>query len=151
MRRIHLTGLAALAVLGIAPAHAADFTFEVPVEISNVPAEVTHMAVYCQAKKYEDPRNLDYHSPVGISISVGRSYPLPEHRYSGVVRLEVNATAGRRPQEANGYECRLVFQVMEGTTLVRSYEYDTLTTQYPPAAGSTPVVRVRAIFPPAAR
>lgn len=82
------------------PATAADFTFEVPVTIDNIPA-LRRVDVRCRIFQYSDDgkllADLGWGSSSISSISGGR--------YSGTVRVEVNASS--TPSSANRYDCLL--------------------------------------------
>jgi hypothetical protein len=141
-RKIHLMLAATVVVLGLNSAWAADFTLEVPVEISNVPAAVTSARISCRVVRWPDPSRPGSGTPGEMSLNLGYPFPLSGGAYRGVVRVELNANPGRRPQDANGYSCSLYFDDFSGTALM---------AQYPPAAGTTPVINFNAAFPPAGR
>jgi hypothetical protein len=142
-RTAELVLAAALVALGAGTAQAAEFTFEVPVEVSNVPAEVTGVSVSCAALRYSNPSNLLTDPRPQISLMLGRTVTLTGRSFSGTVRIEADAQPGRRPQEANGYECQLAFMTVRD----RDVPITNITERYPPAAGTTAVTTVRGLFP----
>jgi hypothetical protein len=144
-RTIGLMLAGSLLLPGTLPAMAADFTFEVPVELSTVPADVTQAYIYCTALRYSNTSNLLSDPRPQISLTVGRPIPLSGGGYRGTVRVEADAQPGRRPNEANGYECHLAFMTARDRDIALTG--NRLTEFFPAAAGTTPVLSVRALFP----
>jgi hypothetical protein len=96
------------------PARAADFTFTVPVNVSELPPTIERGKVRCLVTRIGG----------GVGVTIGDVYS-PEFAitggaYSGVQRVEI--TAGLRAAEANTYDCSLWFFVRrtDGSTGWRS-------------------------------
>lgn len=95
MSRLRIsTIIAALAITSPLPAAAADFTFNVPVTISNMPA-ARQLTVLCSVSDR-------YNYVVG---SQATSTPVADGQFSGTVTVEFNANQGIHPSLAINYGC----------------------------------------------
>ncbi len=101
MNRTAIRLLAALtAAACAAPAGAADFTFDVPVRVDNLPS-LTSIAVQCAVYTAY---------PGGRIIEVARSGPVTVSggRYEGTVTVEVTNRSLTPSTDARAYRCSLV-------------------------------------------
>jgi hypothetical protein len=91
--------LFAIVVAVAAPASAADFTFDVPVRVQNVPSMHT---LYLSCTIYTA-------YPGGTIMARGESgnFPITGGAYEGTVTIEVNADGIRPAAEARAYACSL--------------------------------------------
>ena len=98
MNRTRLIAAVALSALA-APAAAADFTFDVPVRVQNVPSMHTLYLSCSVWTAYPDDR----------LVGRGSSPPIPTTggSYEGTVTIEVNATGITPAAEARVYNCAL--------------------------------------------
>lgn len=96
---IHL--LAALAGLAsTAPASAADFTFDVPVRVENLPS-VTTLAVQCAVyTAYPGGRIISVARSPGVTVSGGS--------YDGTIMVEVDNRGITPSSDARAYRCSLI-------------------------------------------
>ena len=104
MRRLVLLAPALLLLSG-GSALAADFTFNVPVTLSNVPS-VQMLRVDCAVSRVA----VDGAGPLGGGNVVGRgSAPvrIEGGAYSGTVAVEVNASGVITPDQARSYICSM--------------------------------------------
>jgi len=97
-----MRGLAPLvvALLALAPASApaADFTFRVPVTLSNVPS-VTSIRIDC---------GVWTGVAFGAGSVIGTAFtivPVSDGSFSGPVTVDVNANGGLTPDQARSYSC----------------------------------------------
>ena len=120
---------------------AADFTFEVPVDVSNLHPDITRATISCTAVRY--PTTGGFGGGVIVGRSMDYNLTLTDRAYRGTITVEANAIAAHRPGEANGYECGLYFTTARDG-LLDSSQYSRL---YPPAPGSAPIYRVQGSFP----
>lgn len=81
------------------PAWAADFTFNVPVNITRLPAAVTGLRVQCAVSPAAGPTIGGGNATIAIR---------PDGGYSGSVRVEVNASAGMNAADAVTYLCLIL-------------------------------------------
>jgi hypothetical protein len=133
---------AGLLMLVTYPAKAADFTFDVPVELSSVSAEVTQVSLSCRAVRFSNLSNLRADPRTPIAFGLARAVPLTAARsYSGIIRVEANTERPHLPTEANGYMCSISFYIVGRDTSVDIIEW------FPPAAGPPPVLQVMGLFP----
>jgi hypothetical protein len=95
MSRLRIsTIIATLAIISPLPALAADFTFNVPVTITNMPA-AQQLTVLCSVK--------DRHNYVVGSFA--SSIPVVNGQFTGTVTVEFNANDGIHPSLAINYSC----------------------------------------------
>lgn len=99
-----IIAVAALASLA-ATLSAADFTFNVPVKISNLHPNADEVRIQCTVSKSTDFSG----SPGTDQIAWGqKSLGKPIGGYSGTVVVSINALPGRDPAEGNHYKCRIL-------------------------------------------
>lgn len=77
------------------PSHATDFTFVVPVDVSNLPSDVVSMLVFCSV----------YAGGTFLAHGGAPPAPITGGGYHGDVTVAFNAPAGRDPGTATTYEC----------------------------------------------
>jgi hypothetical protein len=115
------TAMLAGAALAGAPAFAADFTFDIPVVIENVPS-ATSAAISCYVSIV--PPGGAY--AAGGSNVVGRgetSITITGGTFRGTVTVEVNASGLHLPSAARSYNCslsRVAGRALTGTTYTAS-------------------------------
>ncbi len=100
MNRTAIRLLAAMTAFGCAaPVAAADFTFDVPVRVDNLPS-LTSIGVQCAVYTAY---------PAGSIIAVSRSVPVPVSggSYAGTVVVEVNNGGLTPSSDARAYGCAL--------------------------------------------
>ena len=143
MNRTAIRLLAALtAVACAAPCVAADFTFDVPVRVDNLPS-LTSIAVNCVVYTAY---------PGGSIIAVNRSAPVPVSggSYAGTIVVEVN-NAGLTPSsDARAYSCALTGEGTGRTGTRYGLSPDNFADVYARATGHSlvsPNNRVRGPIP----
>ena len=104
MRRLGLLTVGLL-LLSSTGAVAADFTFNVPVTLSNVPS-VTQLAVGCGVSRVE-AGGVSPFGPGNVVGSGQTAMPVSGGAYSGTVRVEVNASGIISADQARSYSCSL--------------------------------------------
>jgi len=129
------------ALLAIAtPAAAADFTFIVPVEITNLPAAIDSGKVRCQTMITNG----------GTSAIISDTYSPPfaivNHGYSGTIRIESNAAPSMEPANAQTYQCTLWLHVQRAPPNASSYYAAVVLMNGPPAPAEG---RLRSVSEPA--
>lgn len=121
--------LGALAMVAAAPASAADFTFDIPVSVQNLPSMHT-LFVEC---------SVFTAFPGGALIANRRSGPIAMTggNYEGTVTVEVNADGLILASEARVYRCSLEGQGTARTGATYSSSPDTFESIYELATGHT--------------
>ncbi len=103
--------LAAVAALfaSASVASAADFTFNVPVNLKSIlPADVPAY-ISCQVYSVVPPAPLGTIPGGGTAIGMGsKPFTLSKGGYAGTVAVTANADAGKDPANARGYICWLM-------------------------------------------
>lgn len=105
--------------LALAPlaAHAEDFTFTVPVRLSNLPPEITAFQVNCGVNQPGTGSNF-YGPRIGGTNSGER--PITGGAFSGDITLAFNASPTADPSRAGVYGCELR---LIGTVVGRRMEF----------------------------
>lgn len=96
----------ALAAFTPTPARAGEFNFTIPVELTNLPPAIQRGYVRCFVQQQTSTAPL-------LNIGEGRSpeFAITGGGFSGNVLVEVNATRGLNPAQANYYSCTLWLHV----------------------------------------
>ncbi|MGI8932424.1 MAG: hypothetical protein ACR2FK_08615 [Sphingomicrobium sp.] len=96
----YIRALAALAALAIAtPAGAADFTFDVPVSVENLPSMHTILVSCAVYTAYPGGRIVGTGNSPTVAMSGGS--------YAGTITVEVNTSGLAPASEARAYGCSL--------------------------------------------
>ena len=103
---VRLLLAATFCLLGAAAAHAEDFTFQVPVQLKNVQANVTAFHVACSVY---DKNKQFLSGTIGNPISLDATGSATQ-----TVTLKFNA-GGKDPSLATTYECDVFFDGIPGT------------------------------------
>ncbi|MHB8883417.1 MAG: hypothetical protein ACYC69_18165 [Thermodesulfovibrionales bacterium] len=125
-----------------------DFNFTVPVNLSNLPPEVTQGYVRCLVSRL----NLVSHETgsAGNAGLLGErevSFPISAGRYSGAVEVSFNAGPNKRPSDARTYACMLrLAGIMNGAPQGFAPNGRGSGLNFPTAAGSQLVDDVRAMI-----
>ncbi len=129
-----LTALA-FGVSGIATAE--DFTFTVPVEITNLPPEINYGTAYCELIIREPGRGTR------TAGNVGRGFRISGGAYRGDVTVAVNAAPGVEPGSVTHYKCFLELTgTLRGTPVSYNFRDEGFTLPLPLAAGAPFTPRV---------
>ncbi|MEO6582319.1 MAG: hypothetical protein ABIN68_05880 [Sphingomicrobium sp.] len=123
---IHLFALVA-GLACAAPASSADFTFDVPVTVENLPS-LTSIGVQCAV--YSG-------ATVGGIIAVARSAPVAVSggRYDGTITVEVNNEGLTPSSEARSYRCGVVGGGTSRTGVAYGLSIDSFIDGYQRATG----------------
>src|SRR5687768_6671795 len=102
--------LFALVTVAVLPqsAVAQDFTFEVPVALTDLPPDITESSVVCAVTTRE-------HGGTAIGWGSTEVVPISDGGYEGTVLVPVNATGD--PSLVRAYNCRLILNRVEAGTL----------------------------------
>ena len=105
MKLITLLSLAAASLAGT-PALAADFTFEIPLTIENVPdGAFANLSCYVSKLTVRDPG-----PSASVQNVIGRAekrVDLVNGSYHGKVVIEFSADAGKKPADGHSWKCYL--------------------------------------------
>ena len=109
------TALAACTLISAPPAFAGDFNFTVPVALTDLPPTILRGKVRCIANQVLP----------GEFVAVGEGWS-PEFAivggaFSGSVSVDVTASSGRDPAQANRYDCELWLQVRRTSGAISFY------------------------------
>ena len=97
MNSIRVALASAILAFATLPAMAADFTFIVPVDVSNLPPEIVSFSVQCAVSTA---------ATGGILQTASTSLVVRDRAYRGDVSVEVNVIPSRRA-EAAYYQCEI--------------------------------------------
>lgn len=107
----------AVGLLFVGIAFAADFTFDVPIELHNVHPDVIGAFITCQVL---DERGLVMSPPAPFTPTSGfRNFAVPGGNYSGVVTAELSVL---EPARARRYNCELALQITRDSVAVAMLE-----------------------------
>lgn len=123
-------------VLGFAsgPAWAADFTFTVPVALSNLPPDSRSGSVTCQLRT--SPVGAPRSGTVGVGNGSG-SFTISGGAYRGDVTVAVNANPGVDPATVTHYSCGVSFiATLRGRDQQFSYWLTAIPSTLPVALGA---------------
>jgi hypothetical protein len=91
------------------PAHAEDFNFEVPIELSTVAPGATQLNIvidcYVSSRRFEEVTIADIAERREIVTFIRTTFPITDSR---VVNLRMNARPGSRASEARYWRCTLL-------------------------------------------
>lgn len=133
MKRTAFTCAIVLAVFvaGSTIAQAADFTFTVPVDVSNLPSEITYIKVCCYAAANT--------ALVGSGHSCAGRRSVSGGAYRGTFTVEYNARPGVDPATADRYTCYVAFEAMVSGRSVEVAGYTMGSLPLPLSSGSLKV------------
>lgn len=100
---------AAALFIAAAPATAADFTFTVPVQVSNLPPDSRNASVHCSVYSVGRLRPGSSPAPDGSGFARMGTGTLAGGAFRGEVTVTVNANAGVDPATITEYSCGLSF------------------------------------------
>jgi hypothetical protein len=111
MRNVMHGFLAAILITGTLayapPAVAADYTFTVPVELTDLPPAIQRGYVRCVVRR-RDP---------GVFVDIGAAesprFEIRGGDYSGTHRIEITVGATFDPRQAHRYDCDLWLQIVQ--------------------------------------
>ena len=121
------------------PAWAEDFTFTVPVELSNLPPEINAGTAFCELIIKETGR------ATMTAGNRGRGFAIAGGAYRGELTIAFNANPGIEPARVTHYKCYLVLRgTLRGAPIEYNFRDEGYTLPLPLAPGATFTPRVTA-------
>ncbi|MES9846130.1 MAG: hypothetical protein ABW162_12540 [Candidatus Sedimenticola sp. PURPLELP] len=91
----------------LAEAQAADFTFNVPVELHNIHPDTTHVRVYCNVTSTPTWTNNPF---VKIASGLSGQHSIAAGEFNSTITLALTAYSGKDPSSGRSYRCGLNFK-----------------------------------------